>query len=59
MCRMRQFLPRDHVIQHSFEILRQKLVGFIQNQHFAVFHVGHLFVHEIEDSPRSGNYNMY
>jgi hypothetical protein len=45
----------NQTIQHRHEVLGQQLVGFIQNEHVAVLHLGNAFVHQIENASRSSN----
>lgn len=46
---------RDKSVEHSLEILAQKLVGFIQAKQFTVFHLGHTFFHQVQNTSRSGH----
>ena len=48
----------DKSIKHAFKVLWKKLVCFVKAQNFAVIHVGDFFLHQIEDSPGGGHYQM-
>ena len=53
----------DDPVQHALEVLGQELVRLVQDQQFAVLHVGHLHehrrCHRIDEILRQLRYHKY